>query len=240
MHSNTPYPGSVFQRWHSEPHAHSLHRRDPHLALLATHRTRTPWGAGDGGGEGGPPGGRSVGLGLKFPLCDTSVENGSFEVLPGSHLLHDYQQQGSETRGSGRDFDDIYNDHLLAGDLSQLEAAAAGSGDVAFGPPIRLNLKRGDAYLADPRTIHRGTENRSLAARPESAQSFKIQPFQNAQRTLTGCGRCLAVVICYASPDKHLAFAGCFQEGGITPEEYAALRLSPRGERLLGHNQARL
>ena len=57
---------------------------------------------------------------------------------------------------------------------------------------------------------------------------------------MTGCARCLAVVICYASPNKHLAFAadaGCFQEGGITPEEYAALRLSPRGERLLGHDR---
>ena len=137
---------------------------------------RTPLGAGDGGGEGGPPGGRSVGLGLKFPLCDTSVENASFEVLPGSHLLQDYQQQGSETRGSGRDFDDIYNDQLLADNLSEREAAAAASGDVDFGPPIRLNLKKGDAYLADPRTIHRGTENRSLAARPES-ESNRLRNF---------------------------------------------------------------
>ena len=169
MHSNTPYPGSVFQRWHSEPPA-----RPFTLAFLPAH----PPGlvAGDGGGEGGPPGGRSVGLGLKFPLCDTSVENASFEVLPGSHLLQDYQQQGSETRGSGRDFDDIYNDQLLTGDLSHLEAAAAASGDVDFGPPIRLNLKRGDAYLADPRTIHRGTENRSLAARPES-ESNRLRNF---------------------------------------------------------------
>ena len=53
MHSNTPYPGSRFQRWHR-----------------------------DSGGEGAPATGRSPGLGVKFPLCDTSEENGSFAVVP--------------------------------------------------------------------------------------------------------------------------------------------------------------
>ena len=59
MHSNTPYPGSRFQRWHT-----------------------------DSGGEGGPATGRSLGLGVKFPLCDTSEENGSFAVIPVRALPH--------------------------------------------------------------------------------------------------------------------------------------------------------
>ena len=73
MHSNTPYPGSVTQRWHR-----------------------------DGGGEGGgQPSGRSPGLGLKFPLCSTSELNGSFELVPGTHLLADYvQPAGSAARGT--------------------------------------------------------------------------------------------------------------------------------------------
>ena len=51
--SAAPYPGSCFQRWHR-----------------------------DGGGEVGAAIERTPGVGVKFPLCDTSEENGAFEVVP--------------------------------------------------------------------------------------------------------------------------------------------------------------
>ena len=86
------------------------------------------------------------------------------------------------------------------------------------GAPRRLNLAAGDAYLADPRALHRGTANTADAPRPE-------------------------IVICYTAARPAAAAAqahACFQEGGITRDEYAALRLSARGERLLGHGRPRL
>lgn len=188
MSSNTPYPGSVFQRWHR-----------------------------DGGGE-GARGGRSPGLGLKFPLCATSEENGSFQIIPGTSNLLDYQEEGCGARGTGRDQDDAYNNLLLApGGPAALRKQVPGAG-----LPVRLNLRAGDAYLADPRALHRGTPNNSQAPRPE-------------------------IVICFARPPRHEGEVlgpaqrlGNFQEGGVSREAYAALKLSPRGDRLLRHGRPRM
>lgn len=111
-HSNTPYPGSEYQRWHRD------------IQLLAP----------------------QVGLhtcpnfGVKFPLVDTTEENGSFEVLPGTQYLAD------------PDLEPRYDDVIRRG---------------SFPSARRLDLKKGSLWIQDPRTLHRGTPNRSDHPRPE-------------------------------------------------------------------------
>ncbi|MBM3280489.1 MAG: phytanoyl-CoA dioxygenase family protein [Candidatus Handelsmanbacteria bacterium] len=84
-------------------------------------------------------------FGIKFPLVDTCEENGSFEVLPGSQYLAD---SGLEGR---------YDEFLRQGH---------------FPSTHRLNLKKGTLWIQDPRTLHRGTPNRSDHARPELVLCF--------------------------------------------------------------------
>ena len=123
-HSNNPYPGSEYQRWH----------RDAGISKLAPH----------------------VGLevcphfGVKFPLVDTYEENGSFEILPCTQYLADPEM---ETR---------YDEILEAGD---------------FPTRRRLNLKKGTLWIQDPRTLHRGTPNRSDHARPELVICYSLPWF---------------------------------------------------------------
>ena len=79
-------------------------------------------------------------LSLKFPLVDTSEANGSTELIPCTHhcsisALH--HEPGSETARS-------LNAIIESG---------------RFPSKMRLNLKRGSAWIADPRLIHRGTPN---------------------------------------------------------------------------------
>jgi hypothetical protein len=80
-----------------------------------------------------------AGVGVKFPLVDTCEENGSYEVIPCTQYLAD---PGLEPR-----YDEIISEGQY---LSQ-----------------RLNLKKGDLWIQDPRTLHRGTPNRSDYPRPE-------------------------------------------------------------------------
>ncbi len=84
-------------------------------------------------------------FGIKFPLVDTCEENGSFEVLPGSQYLSDPQMEGQ------------YDAILRNG---------------SFPGAQRLNLKKGTLWIQDPRTLHRGTPNRSDHARPELVLCF--------------------------------------------------------------------
>jgi ectoine hydroxylase-related dioxygenase (phytanoyl-CoA dioxygenase family) len=111
-HSNNPYPGTGYQRWHRD-----IQLLTPQMGLpVCPH------------------------FGLKIPLVDTSEENGSIEVLPGTQYLAD---PDLETR---------YDEILLRGD---------------FPSARRLNLKKGSMWIQDPRTLHRGTPNRSDGPRPE-------------------------------------------------------------------------
>ncbi len=137
MHSNTPYPGSRFQRWHRDGGGEFVGLQDA-TTLAAS---------------------RSPGLGVKFPLCSTSESNGSFEVVPGTHRLPDYYHADKRLR------EDKYNELLLRGEF-QREVAPPPGGS-GFCTPRRLNLKKGDVWIQDPRAIHRGTPNSSDAPRPE-------------------------------------------------------------------------
>ena len=113
-HSNTPCSGSEFQNWHRDT---SLPRDIPHVGL-----------------ENCPV------VGVKFPLVDTSEENGSFEVLPSTQYIAD------------PDLESHYDDILRRGH---------------FPSAHRLNLKKGSMWVQDVRTLHRGTPNRSDDPRPE-------------------------------------------------------------------------
>ena len=123
-HSNNPYPGSEYQRWH----------RDAGISKLAPH----------------------VGLevcphfGIKFPLVDTYEENGSFEILPATQYLADPE------------LENCYDEVLTKGD---------------FPTASRLNLKKGTLWIQDPRTLHRGTPNRSDHVRPELVICYSLPWF---------------------------------------------------------------
>jgi ectoine hydroxylase-related dioxygenase (phytanoyl-CoA dioxygenase family) len=72
-------------------------------------------------------------VGVKFPFVDTNEKNGSIEVLPCTQYLAD------------PDMETQYESLLLRGDFRTR----------------RLNLKRGDCWIQDIRTLHRGTANTS-------------------------------------------------------------------------------
>ena len=68
-HSNNPYPGSEFQRWHRDA---GISKMVPHVGLeVCPH------------------------FGVKFPLVDTYEENGSFEILPSTQYLADPAMEDS-------------------------------------------------------------------------------------------------------------------------------------------------
>lgn len=113
-HSNNPYPGSEYQRWHRDTR---LAREIPDAGLRIC-----------------PV------VGVKFPLVDTSEENGSVEVLPSTQYLVD------------ADLEDRYDELLCRGQ---------------FPSAHRLDLKKGSMWIQDVRMLHRGTPNRSERPRPE-------------------------------------------------------------------------
>lgn len=68
-HSNNPYPGSEYQRWHRDA---GISKMVPHVGLeVCPH------------------------FGVKFPLVDTYEENGSFEILPSTQYLADPAMEDS-------------------------------------------------------------------------------------------------------------------------------------------------
>eukprot|EP01048_Picozoa_sp_COSAG05_P015595 COSAG05_NODE_1895_length_3875_cov_8.440943_4_plen_401_part_00 len=209
MHSNCPFPGARFQRWHR-----------------------------DGGGlseqtQGQLPSGRNPALGVVIPLCTTSEANGAMELIPGSHVLPDYYSSDKQQN------DVLFNQRLLlrsSATATGFESAAAAQTDgaaaattassgmdartVELAPPRRMAVQAGAIWLRDARCLHRGTPNRSPQPRPE-------------------------IILCYAKgrgdPTDHRSptlmgrpYDYYFQHGGITAEQYAGLRLSQRGEKLLG------
>lgn len=120
LHSNNPYPGSIHQHWHRD-----IQLMAPHVAMA-----RVPH------------------FGVKFPLVDTDVENGSFEVLPSTQFLADPNRESS------------YDAIIESG----------------FYPHrTRLNMKRGTLWVQDPRALHRGTPNRSGAPRPELVICYSLR-----------------------------------------------------------------
>ena len=127
-HSNNPYPGTEMQPWHRDT---GLARYIPHVGL-----------------ENCPV------VGVKFPLADTSEENGSIEVLPSTQYLADPS------------LEERYNDVLLRG---------------RFPSAQRLNLKKGSMWVQDVRMLHRGTPNRSDNVRPEMVVCYCRSWFSIAQ-----------------------------------------------------------
>lgn len=86
----------------------------------------------------------AYGVGVKFPLVDTSEENGSIEVIPGTQYVTDIGPHWDQ-------------DHIFG-----KEAEPRGRYSSS-----RLNLRKGSIWVQDPRVFHRGTPNYSDVARDE-------------------------------------------------------------------------
>ena len=113
--SNIPMPGTDYQRWHRD----GINSLYPEIT--------TP----------------CFQVGVKFPLCDTSEVNGSFEVMPCMQYVGDLPAENlDDIFGHGTDFKDNFNSR-------------------------RLNLKKGSLWIHDNRVIHRGTPNHSDLPRDE-------------------------------------------------------------------------
>ena len=121
FHSNNPYPGSEYQHWHRDT---PLPGEIPHVGL-----DTCPI------------------LGIKFPLVDTSEENGSVEVLPSTQYI------------ANPDLQSLYDEVLTRGD---------------FPSARQLNMKKGSMWIQDPRMLHRGTPNISNAPRPEVVVGYGL------------------------------------------------------------------
>ncbi len=88
-------------------------------------------------------------IGAKFPLVDTSEENGSIEIIPATQYVADKDL----IRWPGADSMD-----RLFGKGSERRGRYKS---------IRLNLKKGSLWVHDSRVIHRGTPNLSTDPRDE-------------------------------------------------------------------------
>ncbi len=118
--SNIPLPGTDYQNWH----------RDAQLLFPGI---KLP----------------AFDVGVKFPLVDTSEENGSFEVIPCTQFVADEDLQS--------DLDTVFG---------------AGGDRRSSYHPIRLNLKKGSLWVQDGRAYHRGTPNCSDHPRDELCMGF--------------------------------------------------------------------
>ena len=93
-------------------------------------------------------------FGVKFPLVDTCEENGSFEVIPGTQYL------------ANPDMESRYDEILTKGDY----------------PSRRLDLQKGDLWIQDPRTLHRGTPNVAAGPRPELVICYSLPWISNTRQ----------------------------------------------------------
>ena len=94
-------------------------------------------------------------LSLKIALVDTNEQNGSFELLPSTHHCGVAELSHAPGSGGGQR-------------LNQLIESGR------YPSKMRLNLKRGAAYLCDARVIHRGTPNRSDHVRMELDIGYRL------------------------------------------------------------------
>ncbi len=138
--SITPFPGAVYQRWHRDV--------EPLFPGLMT-----------------PP----IMVAFRIPLVNATEENGSIEVLPGSHYIADKEVGYSINNGRrGKWFD-----HVLGEDTNRI-------GNYY---PVRLNVKRGSIWLFDLRLLHRGTPNVSDHPRDDLIMHFS-HPWFYSGKTL--------------------------------------------------------
>jgi ectoine hydroxylase-related dioxygenase (phytanoyl-CoA dioxygenase family) len=94
-------------------------------------------------------------ISMKFPLVDTDEQNGSTQLIPCTH--HCSIRALSHPIGSV-EAAQPFNDLIESG---------------RFPSKMRVNLKRGTAYLFDPRVIHRGMPNRSDHTRIELGLDYR-------------------------------------------------------------------
>ena len=102
-------------------------------------------------------------ISFKFPLVDTNEENGSTELIPCT-------QHCSIPRLN----------HVPGSETAQSLNAIIEAG--RFPSKMRLNLKRGSVWMADPRLIHRGTPNRSDHTRIELGLDYTQTWFGGRER----------------------------------------------------------
>ena len=99
-------------------------------------------------------------VGVKFPLVDTSEENGSIEVMPGTQYVTGIEPHWNQ-------------DHIF-GNGAEPRGRYSSS---------RLNLKKGSVWVQDPRVFHRGTPNYSDVPRDElcmgMSQSWYFSQWQH-------------------------------------------------------------
>ncbi len=112
-HSNTAYPGSNYQRVHRD--TGPVFRTEFQVPTPVTHVV------------------------LNIPLCDFTLENGSTEVWPGSHLIVDTDPAD--------------------GSVDELDARIENLAS------IRTNIPAGSIVVRDLRTWHRGMPNNSQEVR---------------------------------------------------------------------------
>ena len=217
LYVNIPGPGTRYQRWHRDGGADFydfpafVERPDPLTKFISK---------------------GSHAVGLKFATCDTTIEQGAIEIVPGSHRMEDYAELGyGSATLPGREHANVgerernaaakgweYNRMLMEGRFhDQVQCAY---------PAMRLTLKKGDAWIQDPRIFHRGTPNisappvdTSMPTGPGGASSRGFRP---------------ELQISYRSHESPSPFRGLFGRE-LTPEEQAGLDLSERGEILVVH-----
>ena len=114
--SNIPYPGTDYQKWHRDGY-HELFED----VILPTYQ-----------------------VGVKFPLVDTTEENGSIEVIPCTQFV------------LGKELPENLDD--LVG---------TGANERGTYHSTRLNLKKGSMWIHDNRVILRGTPNHTDEPRDE-------------------------------------------------------------------------
>ena len=157
---------------------------------------------------------RALPSALKIPLCDTSEANGSIEVLPCTQFLADpgladsckivllsrFAVRLANPKGTTISDDDL----LRRGDFRSR----------------RLNMRRGDCWLQDLRTLHRGTSSTSEEPRPELCLNYTRDFWAIPANEIAGVG---------VPGDAN------YRPGTISRADFDALQLTPRGWALLGH-----
>ncbi len=109
-------------------------------------------------------------LSLKVALVDTNEQNGSFELLPSTHHCGVPELSHMPGSGGGRKL----NRMIESG---------------RYPSRMRLNLKRGSAYICDARVIHRGTPNRSDHARMELDISYRLSWYDSRNHPIRMAAR---------------------------------------------------